>query len=649
MSVNQRNPVAYGLSQATIDVPNKPIVAQRSPTDRDKAQIGTLWINATDQSVYIITSIEDNVANWELLTNAGGSVTDLLADDANLVTPLAGVIAVSGGLNINTTGAIANTLTINLNNDVSISGNMEVGGNYSLPNTDVSGTIGVIIFDADRFISNRGTNNTFVGQESGTPLLTVADATDNASLGTQTLLALTIGSNNCAFGSQTLKAATDGSFNTALGFSSLNQLVSGDNNICIGDLSGSAYTTNESDNIIIGNSLGTIGDNNTIRIGKDGTGDDEQDATYIAGIYNRTVGAVASVAVIDSDGKLGSSAALDGQLLIGDTGGKPVWANLTSSGGSVTITNGPNSINLEAAGVAAITQLDADVGTALPVAGVINIVGDGVSASTSGAGNTITITATGTPALTQLSGDTGTATPVGGNIDIVGSSIITTTAAGDAVIVSPTAATNGQIPIGRTDTGIPAWATITAGTGISIVNGANSITINNTGATPTSPAFSYTQTSDYVIPGGTFPFGTIFYLGANVVLTQDFDQGSNVFPGDGLGTPASFVAPVNGIYSLTFEISTIGQGSTNVQGSVNQLIITNLKTFSQTLDSRNFPNPAIVGFQGKLSFTVTAQMNAGHLAQFAYFYTLANPVSPMAATTVFQNYTLIGGYLVSQI
>lgn len=38
----------------------------------------------------------------------------------------------------------------------------------------------------------------------------------------------------------------------------------------------------------------------------------------------------------------------DGQILIGDTGGFPILGNITSSGGSVIITNGPGTINLEA-------------------------------------------------------------------------------------------------------------------------------------------------------------------------------------------------------------------------------------------------------------------------------------------------------------
>ena len=52
-----------------------------------------------------------------------------------------------------------------------------------------------------------------------------------------------------------------------------------------------------------------------------------------------------------ANGKVLSTAALvDGEFLIGATGGAPAPANLTSTGGTVTITNGPNSINLEHTG-----------------------------------------------------------------------------------------------------------------------------------------------------------------------------------------------------------------------------------------------------------------------------------------------------------
>jgi len=88
----------------------------------------------------------------------------------------------------------------------------------------------------------------------------------------------------------------------------------------------------------------------------------------------------------------------DGQLWIGATGADAAWANLTSTGGSVTITNAANAINLEAAGVAALTSLDGDAGTATPVAGVINIVG-GLNVNTVGAGQNMTVNLDNSPSV----------------------------------------------------------------------------------------------------------------------------------------------------------------------------------------------------------------------------------------------------------
>lgn len=85
------------------------------------------------------------------------------------------------------------------------------------------------------------------------------------------------------------------------------------------------------------------------------------------------------------------SAGTDGQLWIAATGAASAWANLTSTGLSVTITNTANGINLEAAGVAALTTLDGDSGTATPIAGVIDIIG-GVNITTLGAAGTLQVT-----------------------------------------------------------------------------------------------------------------------------------------------------------------------------------------------------------------------------------------------------------------
>jgi len=105
-----------------------------------------------------------------------------------------------------------------------------------------------------------------------------------------------------------------------------------------------------------------------------------------------------------------TAAPTNGQLLIGSTGADPVLASLTSTGGSVTITPGAGTINLEvAAGNDAILTLTGDSGGALsPTAGNINTLGTG-SITIAGSGSTLTTQLTGLTVNSVLYG-LGTAT-----------------------------------------------------------------------------------------------------------------------------------------------------------------------------------------------------------------------------------------------
>jgi hypothetical protein len=80
----------------------------------------------------------------------------------------------------------------------------------------------------------------------------------------------------------------------------------------------------------------------------------------------------------------------NGELLIGATGANPAFALLTSTGGTIAFTVGPNSLNLEASGEVALT-FDGDTGTAAPSGGVIKILGD-PNITTIASGNEIQIT-----------------------------------------------------------------------------------------------------------------------------------------------------------------------------------------------------------------------------------------------------------------
>jgi len=87
-----------------------------------------------------------------------------------------------------------------------------------------------------------------------------------------------------------------------------------------------------------------------------------------------------------------TAAPTNGQLLIGSTGVDPVLGSLTSTGGSVTITPGAGTINLEvAASNDAVLTVTGDSGGALsPTAGNLNVYGLSGS-KTSGSGSTLTV------------------------------------------------------------------------------------------------------------------------------------------------------------------------------------------------------------------------------------------------------------------
>ena len=64
MSVRTQQNVAYGLSEALMNVPLLPIVASRAPTTADKAALGTLWVWKAQNLAWVLTSVVNNLATW---------------------------------------------------------------------------------------------------------------------------------------------------------------------------------------------------------------------------------------------------------------------------------------------------------------------------------------------------------------------------------------------------------------------------------------------------------------------------------------------------------------------------------------------------------------------------------------------------------
>lgn len=253
-------------------------------------------------------------------------------------------IDILGGTNMGTVGAPgANSITINLNDSVSLA------GTFSLLDTNAAGTAGVIYIGGERWIHNYGDiTNTFVGADAGNFTLTAATARGNTGIGRQSLQDLTTGFGNTGIGENSGRDITTGDYNSAIGYSTLVQLTTGSWNTVLGRDAGDALTLGDSSNICISHG-GVAGSDNVIRIGTQGNGAGQQDTCYIAGIYNVATGATGGVVTIDNGHQLGSSNGANGQVLIGG-GTAPVWANITSTGGTVDITNGAGSINLEISG-----------------------------------------------------------------------------------------------------------------------------------------------------------------------------------------------------------------------------------------------------------------------------------------------------------
>lgn len=107
---------------------------------------------------------------------------------------------------------------------------LEITGNFGLPVT-TSATSGVIMSGTNRLLHAKGTDNVFIGSNSGNFTLT---GNGNVGVGSYTLDALTTGIANFALGFDALGNVTSGNHNVAIGPAALKYLTTGAGNMAIG-------------------------------------------------------------------------------------------------------------------------------------------------------------------------------------------------------------------------------------------------------------------------------------------------------------------------------------------------------------------------------------------------------------------------------
>jgi hypothetical protein len=151
--------------------------------------------------------------------------------------------------------------------------------------------------------NNPGDSNTAVG-DSALDANTVG--TDNSAVGASALTNETNANFDTALGHLALEDVTTGDANDAVGDAALANVTSGHHNTAIGDSAGASLTIADSSNIDVG-AFGVTGDNNTTRIGVDGTGNGQQNKAFMAGVFEQNVtgAGTSAVNVNTTTGQLG--------------------------------------------------------------------------------------------------------------------------------------------------------------------------------------------------------------------------------------------------------------------------------------------------------------------------------------------------------
>lgn len=319
------------------------------------------------------------------VTASGVGYVKVLATDTGVATPAAGVITVGGGLNINTSGATS-IVTINLDNTISVPGDITAGTDITCTTNDIVTLAGDIIASG---LVTAGTGLTVnagpIELSSFTAGVVQSDASGilNSSNGTDGQVLIGGGAN--AVWANLL--SSDASVGIISGPNSIDLASLGDKDRILGDTGYAIPDGTSTITVAGGTNITTPAGAATLTCNLDNS------ITLSGGI---TVTPLNGTLYVDGAGLFDATDGIDGQFMLGVTGAIHEWRTPVSEDATMTINPGT-------------------------VAGTLNF------QSTGGGGS-------GT--LDTMSGDTGGAIPIGGDIQIAGGDNITTTAAGHIVTIN---------------------------------------------------------------------------------------------------------------------------------------------------------------------------------------------------------------------
>lgn len=276
-----------------------------------------------DFTVTITNGTVPGTINFQAVGGGGGSgFAGLIGENSVLATPLAEKVSVFGD---ELADDVSNIYTEASGHKI----NIFHSDMLNLGTTTSTGKSGVIKLASVIYLSAYGTNNLFLGKESGSLSLNVISAVRNVGIGSYVLSDIDTSLNNTAVGYNSLSSLDSGDGgNCCLGYNTGAYIETGKNNVLIGPGAGSGLFSNESYNILIGDSAGTSGVSGSTIIGTAST-----TSCSISGIYAATgLDSTNGVVLVDKNNKLGKSIGAVGQVLTSTATGV-TWAS-SGSGGS---------------------------------------------------------------------------------------------------------------------------------------------------------------------------------------------------------------------------------------------------------------------------------------------------------------------------
>lgn len=348
---------------------------KRNPVEKEKYlyALGTIVLNEVNKNIWMLVSNAiDNHSPWIRL--APSTNTDTFPCNVGTAIAEADIMQVKGDdVNVRTYADPdgSNLIKIKLKDDISLIGNLTIN----------SLTSGLIRSDAAGLLSNiadGGKGELLIASDTGAPVWAVLDSSD--------------GSVDIIKGDNTIELKAVGG-----GAGTVNSMEADDGNVAIPVagiielLGGTNINTSAATNIVTINLKDDVTLAGYLHAGTDI--ESTNNVTISAG--DLTISSLGEgIVAADATGKFSSSNGTNGQIYVAATGLPAAWTNVTSGDGSVTVVEGPNTLDLTATGGGggALDELEAEDGNlATPVAGVVKMYGDLTSIVTTAVGDTVTV------------------------------------------------------------------------------------------------------------------------------------------------------------------------------------------------------------------------------------------------------------------